>query len=167
MEELKQLVSDSHREKPDLSQGRVVYQQLCAKCHRLYGQGENIGPDLTGSNRSNLDYLVENIVDPSAIVQSNHRVSVVAMNDGRVLSGVIVTQNERTVSLQTQTELLSLDREQIEAIKLTSQSPMPEGQLETLTQLQIRNLFAYLMHPSQVALPANAGDTNRVHVSND
>ncbi len=158
MERLKALVSDSQQEKPDLSQGRLVYQQLCAKCHRLYGQGENIGPDLTGSNRSNLDYLVENVVDPSAIVQSNYRVSVVAMDDGRVLSGVIVTQNERTVSLQTQTELLVLDREQIEAINQTSQSPMPEGQMETLTQPQIRNLFAYLMHPSQVALPSSANN---------
>ncbi len=158
MERLKALVIDSQQEKPDLSLGRLVYQQLCAKCHRLYGQGENIGPDLTGSNRSNLDYLVENVVDPSAIVQSNYRVSVVEMDDGRVLSGVIVTQNERTVSLQTQTELLVLDRDQIEAINQTSQSPMPEGQMETLTQPQIRNLFAYLMHPSQVALPNNTGN---------
>ncbi len=152
MRRIKELVGSTSAE-IDLAQGRLVFQQLCANCHRLYGQGAEIGPDLTGSNRSNLDYLVENIVDPSAVVQSNYRMSVIAMNDGRVLSGVIVTQNERTVTLQTQTERLALDREQIEQIKPTDLSPMPEGQLETLNEAQIRNLFGYLKHPSQVALP--------------
>lgn len=141
----------------DLGAGRVVYQNLCGKCHKLYGEGQTIGPDLTGSNRNNLDYLIENIIDPSAVVSKDYRVSLVRMDDGRVINGVIVSRNERTLQLQTQTELMVIDQEEVEEIKLTSQSPMPEGQLENLTDAQVRDLFGYLMHPVQVDLPRGEG----------
>lgn len=138
----------------DLPAGRVVYQNLCGKCHKLYGEGQSIGPDLTGSNRNNLDYLIENMLDPSAVVSKDYRVSLIRMDDGRVLNGVIVSRNERILRVQTQTELLVIDQDEVEEIKLTTQSPMPEGQLENLTDRQIRDLFGYLMHPVQVDLPS-------------
>jgi len=153
MEKLKQTLTSSDNAVVDLSKGRVVFAELCGKCHRMYGEGQKIGPDLTGSDRKNIDYLIENIVDPSAVVSKDYRVSVVMLSDGRVLNGVIVSTNKRTTSLQTQTELLVLENEDIEETKQTGQSPMPEGQLETLTPEQVKNLFAYLRHPSQVALP--------------
>jgi len=153
MEKLRQMLKSSDNAVVDLSKGRVVFAELCGKCHRMYGEGQKIGPDLTGSDRKNLDYLIENIVDPSAVVSKDYRVSVVMMSDGRVLNGVIVSTNKRTTSLQTQTELLVLENEDIEETKQTGQSPMPEGQLETLSTEQVKNLFAYLRHPSQVALP--------------
>jgi putative membrane-bound dehydrogenase-like protein len=142
----------------DLPAGRVVYQNLCGKCHKLYGEGQTIGPDLTGSNRNNLDYLIENVIDPSAVVSKDYRVSLLKMDDGRVLNGVVVARNDRVIRLQTQTELLVIDQDEVEEIRLTAQSPMPEGQLENLSEKQIRDLFAYLMHPVQVQLPAGAGD---------
>lgn len=142
----------------DLSAGRVVYKDLCGKCHQLYGEGQSIGPNLTGSNRNNLDYLIENVLDPSAVVSKDYRVSLIRMDDGRVLNGVIVSGNERTLQVQTQTELLVIDREAVEEIKLTTQSPMPEGQLENLTDAQVRDLFGYLMHPVQVELPSRQSE---------
>ncbi len=155
MASLKQLLtSDTDSAAIDLSAGRAIYQELCGKCHKLYGEGQAIGPDLTGSNRSNLDYLIENVIDPSAVVSKDYRVSLLMMSDGRVLNGVIMSQNERTVQLQTQTELVVIDKQEIDEVKLTPQSPMPDGQLENLTAEQTRNLFAYLMHPVQVPLPA-------------
>lgn len=153
MDQLKTLVTDADAPPADLSAGRALYNQLCAKCHRLYGEGEPIGPDLTGSNRNNLDYLVENIVDPSAVVDKDYRVSILQMADGRVLNGVIVSRSEQTLRLQTQNELLVVKQDDVEAIKLTGQSPMPEGQLDALSDQQIRDLLAYLMHPVQVPLP--------------
>lgn len=153
MEKLRKLLAEQDPQSVNLSKGRAVFAELCGKCHRMYGEGQKIGPDLTGSNRSNLDYLVENIMDPSAVVQADYRVSVLMMEDGRILNGVVVSKNDRTLSLQTQNELLVIEREAIEEIKLTSQSPMPEGQLEQLSAAQIRDLFGYLRHPSQVELP--------------
>jgi len=152
---LRQSIEDPTAPVADLGNGRVVYNQLCAKCHRMYGDGEAIGPDLTGSDRANLDYLVENIIDPSAIVPANYRVSVLIIDDGRVLNGTIISRNEKTLTLQTQTDRIIVPLESIEAERLTDQSPMPEGQLDALSAQQIRDLFAYLRHPSQVALPKN------------
>jgi putative heme-binding domain-containing protein len=153
MVSLKQKLQAVDSKSANLSEGRMTYQNLCGKCHKLYGDGQTIGPDLTGSNRNNLDYLIENVIDPSAVVSKDYRVSLLRMDDGRLLNGVIVSRNERTLQLQTQTELLVIDQDEIEEIKLTSQSPMPEGQLENLTDTQVRHLFAYLMHPVQVDLP--------------
>ena len=83
--------------------------RLCASCHTLYGHGGEIGPDLTGSGRDNLDYLLENIVDPSATVNADFRMVVVAMDDGRVLNGLVRSRTDRTLTLQTQTEALVLE----------------------------------------------------------
>ena len=69
--------------------GADAFNKTCASCHTLYGQGGEVGPDLTGSGRDNLDYLLENIVDPSATVNADFRMVVVAMDDGRVLNGIV------------------------------------------------------------------------------
>ena len=151
IEELKRELSASTSGDP--SQGRVLFQKLCKNCHRLYGDGEMIGPDLTGGNRSNLDYLLHNIVDPSNVVDKDYRMQIILMDDGRTLNGLLVDQNPRTVTIQTATERLSVDRELIESIKTTNLSPMPDGLLDSLDLEDIKNLFAYLQHSTQVALP--------------
>jgi len=156
MAQLKARLTPDVLQHADLSQGRLQYNALCGKCHRLYGEGQLIGPDLTGSNRSNLDYLLENIIDPSAVVNKDFRMSVLALADGRILNGVIVAQTDRTLTLQSLTEKVTLDKKEIEEIQATLQSPMPEGQFDKLTPEQIRDLIAYLMHPGQVPLPAGA-----------
>ena len=96
--------------------------------------GGEIGPDLTGSGRDNLDYLLENIVDPSATVSADFRMVVVAMNDGRVLNGLVKAESPRTVTLQTQTEAIVLDRSEIESQHPSSASLMPDGLLDTLSR---------------------------------
>ena len=138
----------------DLGQGRAVFNRVCASCHRLFGQGGEIGPDLTGSGRSNIDYLLENLVDPGASVSADFRMVVVAMNDGRVLNGMVKTESGRTITLQTQTEALTLDRSDIETLKPSSSSLMPDGLLDSLKPDEILNLIGYLAHPTQVPLPA-------------
>ena len=133
--------------------GRAVFQTTCANCHRLFGAGGTIAPDLTGSGRHNLDYLLENIVDPSAVVNKDFRMSVLRMADGRMLNGLVMSQDDERVVLQTAKEKLTLMRNEIDEIKLTTLSPMPEGILQPLKPDQIRDLMAYLMSPSQVDLP--------------
>ena len=139
--------------KANLSAGRGMFQKTCANCHVLYGVGRKLGPDITGSNRKNLDYLLENVVDPSASVGADFRAITVVLENGRVLTGVISEQNERTLTLQTALEPVTLDRKQIEEIKQTNLSVMPDGLLQNLTAEQIRDLVGYLMSTEQVALP--------------
>ncbi|MDZ4286901.1 MAG: PVC-type heme-binding CxxCH protein [Prosthecobacter sp.] len=138
--------------KADLRQGRMLF-QICSACHILYGQGGKIGPDLTGSGRANLDYLLENIVDPSGVVSADFRMSIITLKDGRVLSGVIGATTGQTLTLRTLTEVLTLDRAEITKQETSAISMMPEGLVLAFQPDQIRNLIAYLMHPTQVPLP--------------
>ncbi len=138
----------------DKSQGRSVFNATCASCHTLYGEGGKVGPDLTGSGRANLDYLLENLVDPSAVVTADFRMSIVELKDGRVLNGLVGDKTERTLTLKTSTESLTLERSEIVTSRESSLSLMPEGILDGLSIEQVRNLVAYLMHPSQVPMPA-------------
>ena len=150
--QLKQALDRQTLGQADLSRGRVVYDRICSSCHKLHGSGGEIGPDLTGGGRDNLDYLLENIVDPGATVSADFRMVVVAMRDGRVLNGLVKAQTPRTVRLQTQSEALILERSEIEALRPSSASLMPDGLLETLSSAEIRDLIAYLAHPTQVPL---------------
>ena len=153
MDQLRTELSGEVIAKSDLRAGRALFQKTCASCHVLYGAGIKIGPDLTGSNRKNLDYLLENIVDPSASVGADFRALIVLLKDGRVVTGVTTASSERTLTLQTATEPVTLDREEIESSKQSKTSLMPDGLLQNLTSVQIRDLIGYLMSTDQVPLP--------------
>jgi putative heme-binding domain-containing protein len=139
--------------KADKSKGRLMFTAACGACHKMYGQGGAIGPELTGSDRRNLKYLLENILDPSAVVPADFRVSIFHLKDGRTLSGVVPEQTERTLTIQTPAERLTLERTQIVKQELMSQSLMPEGLLATLGEENVLNLIAYLMGEGQVEMP--------------
>ncbi|MFG0335836.1 MAG: PVC-type heme-binding CxxCH protein [Maioricimonas sp. JB049] len=150
---LREVLTDDALSAGDRSRGRRLFQDQCAKCHRLFGTGGSTAPDLTGAQWTNLNYLLENIVDPSATVSENYRMSVVLLVDGRVLNGVVTNETDRTITLQTPQEAMTIPLETIEERRQTDLSLMPEGQLDRLDVEDIRDLFAYLMSPSQVALP--------------
>jgi putative membrane-bound dehydrogenase-like protein len=136
----------------DRSRGRRVFDRQCASCHVLFGVGRKLGPDLTGSQRRSLDYLLENLLDPSALVAADFRASTVVMADGRSLQGVVTQTTDRTITLQTKDQDLVLDRREIDEVIATSQSLMPEGMLETLPADEARDLIAYLMAEHQVPI---------------
>jgi putative membrane-bound dehydrogenase-like protein len=136
----------------DPRKGRVIFNTACANCHKLYGQGGTIGPDLTGSNRSDLDYLLSNLIDPAAEVGRDFRLSVVRTKDERVITGIIVERTPARVTIQTDKEKLVLSPDDVDTVKDSPLSIMPEGQLDALTREQIRDLFAYLTGKTQVPL---------------
>jgi putative membrane-bound dehydrogenase-like protein len=137
----------------NLGNGRALYAAVCGACHVMYGEGGKIGPDLTGSGRANLDYLLENIVDPGAVVSADYRMSLVTLEDGRALSGVIAGKDERTLTLRTLAETMTIDQKEVVKIDTSPMSMMPEGLLLAFPPEQVRDLIAYLMHPVQVPLP--------------
>ena len=152
MNRLKSQLSADTLTSANLSAGRAMFQKTCANCHVLYGVGRKVGPDLTGSNRKNIDYLLENIVDPSASVGADFRVRIITLEDGRVLSGVVSEQNERTLTLETPQGQVTVDRKEIEETQQSTNSLMPDGQLQNLTAEEIRDLIGYLMSTNQVPL---------------
>jgi putative heme-binding domain-containing protein len=139
--------------KADKSKGRLMFTAVCSACHKMYGQGGAIGPELTGSDRRNLKYLLENILDPNAVVPADFRVSIFHLKDGRTLTGVIPEQTERTLTIQTPAERLTIERTQIVKQEQMAQSLMPEGLLAALGEENVLNLIAYLMGEGQVEMP--------------
>jgi putative membrane-bound dehydrogenase-like protein len=141
----------------DLSQGRQLFAQTCAACHILYGEGGKIGPDLTGSGRSNLDYVLDNVVDPSAVVSADYRMTIIDVKDGRTLNGIITQQNAKTITLRELAQETVLERAEIDRQRSSPLSMMPEGLLQAMNDAQIRDLVGYLMSPKQVPLPEPPG----------
>ena len=154
MDRYKSLLTPEALKAADPSRGRLVFQRTCSQCHRLYDTGGDVGPDLTGSDRANLDYLLGNILDPSATVAKEFTVTTVATTDGRVISGILREQTEKTLVLQTPNEKVIVAREDVEAIKPSNTSMMPEGLLDKLTPEEVRDLVAYLATKAQVPLRA-------------
>jgi putative heme-binding domain-containing protein len=140
--------------KEDLVAGRSLFQRVCASCHKLYGEGGELGPDLTGSGRSDLGYLLENVVAPNAVVAADYRMTVVETKDGRILNGLLRSPNPGTITLLTAAGPLTLARDDVGRIETQSGSMMPEGLLDGMTPEERRDLVAYLRHPTQVTLPA-------------
>jgi putative membrane-bound dehydrogenase-like protein len=128
----------------DPDRGHALFGRMCGQCHKLFGQGGDVGPDLTGSDRSNADYILENVLDPSASVGRDYTLTTVATADGRLIAGIVREQTPSSLVIQTASERITVPREDVEAIKPSNASMMPEGQLDPLTPQEIRDLFAYL-----------------------
>lgn len=139
--------------KANLSKGRVLFSAICGSCHILYGEGGKVGPDLTGSGRANLDYLLENIIDPSGVVSADFRMNIISLKDGRVLTGTIVGQTAQTITLRMLAQETTIERSEIAKQEVSSMSMMPEGLVLAFQPDQVRDLIAYLMNPQQVPLP--------------
>jgi putative heme-binding domain-containing protein len=132
-------------DKGNASRGRVVFQQSCAGCHRLFNEGERIGPELTQSERGNLDFLLTSLVDPSSLIRKEYQARTLATNDGRVLTGLVLDENDRTITLvDSQKQRTIIPVANIEATRPADVSLMPEGLLDTLKDEQIRDLIRYL-----------------------
>jgi len=132
-------------QKGDLANGKVVFEKSCASCHKLKGNGGAIGPDLTGAQRDNIDYLLENIIDPSAVLSADYRVTQVALKDGRVFNGIVLTRTDQAITLQLEKEKMTIRRSDIERETPSTQSLMADGLLTNLSEKEVVDLFRYLM----------------------
>ncbi|MCB1234769.1 MAG: c-type cytochrome, partial [Verrucomicrobiae bacterium] len=137
----------------DLGAGRALFNATCFACHTLFGEGNRIGPDITGGNRGNLDFLLENILDPSAVVGSDYQLTVFTMKDGRVVSGMRRSENDNAVRVaMVGAEEQLLPKADIAKREPVPMSMMPEGILAPFNDTQVRDLIGYLQSPTQVRL---------------
>jgi putative membrane-bound dehydrogenase-like protein len=153
MNHLKKLLTADVLTNGDQLKGNELFKKICASCHRLHGEGGKIGPDLTGSQRKNLEYVVQNLVDPNALVGKDYQMTVIQTSAGRTLSGIVISENEKTLTIQTPTDQVILPVNDIEERKKQSISMMPEGMLDKLKEEEIINLVAYLQGDYQIVLP--------------
>ncbi|HWE97780.1 MAG TPA: c-type cytochrome [Tepidisphaeraceae bacterium] len=136
--------------KADAGHGRAVFNKTCAACHTLFDAGGKVGPDLTGSQRANLDYVLENVVDPSAVVANEYLMTLIQTTDDRTINGIIKQESDASLTLRTTTEDVIVPKGEIKKRKTSPISMMPEGLLEGLGTADARDLIAYLASPYQV-----------------
>lgn len=126
--------------------GHAIFTKKCGVCHTLFGEGGKTGPDLTGYERTNLDFLATAVADPSAAIREEFTSFAVVTSDGRTLTGLIDGQDKRTVTLRgADNRTVLLNRDDIEELQALPISLMPENQLNDLPEQGVRDLFAYLM----------------------
>jgi putative membrane-bound dehydrogenase-like protein len=150
----RKLLASQPSEPPNASLGRAVFGKTCQQCHTLYGVGNTIGPNLTGANRSDPEYLLSNIVDPSAVIAKEYQATVVTTTDGRVITGIVSAENDKSVTLRTATDTIIVPKQEIDERTLSPVSMMPEDQLKQFSPHEILSLFAYLRGKEQVPMLA-------------
>ena len=129
----------------DALRGHEIFKKTCAICHRLFDEGAQIGPDLTHINRKDRDYLLVNIVDPSAVIRKEFLNYNLETTDGRFLNGLIAEQTaDRITLLAANNERTTVSREQIKTLQESPVSLMPENLLTALKPQELRDLFSYL-----------------------
>jgi putative heme-binding domain-containing protein len=125
--------------------GKAIFERQCARCHTLFGKGGKVAPDLTTYRRDDLDNMLLNIVNPSAEIREGYSTSILATTEGRVLSGIVIEQDKNVVVLRGDDgKEAAIARDEIEAMKTSPKSIMPEGLLKGLNDQEVRDLFAYL-----------------------
>jgi putative membrane-bound dehydrogenase-like protein len=153
---LKAIVASTRLAPADPSHGRFLFVKTCAQCHTLFGSGGQLAPDITGANRSDLNYVLENVVDPNALVPVDYQAWILDTKDGRTIVGVLKKQEDKAVTIVTNTETITVPRNEIDQLRISKLSMMPEGLLDTFPENDIRDLIAYVRSPSQVPLAASA-----------
>ena len=150
----KTLLTDDALERANASTGRVLFSRTCAPCHKMYNEGGTLGPDITGSNRANVDYLLSNVLNPSGEIQDDYKMVVITSRDGRTYAGNVVSENERQVTLRiVGQDAVVINKSDIQSREATSTSMMPLGLFDALTDKEVLDLVAYLRTNTQVKLP--------------
>jgi putative membrane-bound dehydrogenase-like protein len=133
--------------KGNVGHGAALFKQHCANCHTIFGAGGKVGPDLTSADRSNTQFLADNIVDPSRVIRPEFLAFVCVTKDGRTLTGLVTDETANTLTIVDEKTKTTLRRDEIDDIKVSDKSLMPEGLLDPLDDQQIRDLFAYVQQP--------------------
>ncbi|WP_367872194.1 PVC-type heme-binding CxxCH protein [Luteolibacter sp. Populi] len=123
--------------------GRAIFERTCAACHTLFGAGGKIGPELPGSF-GDVDYLLQNILDPDAVIGKDYQQTFIATKDGKLVAGVVAAEDASSVTLRTLAETVTVPKDSIAKRELSPQSMMPAGLLGTLEEPEVRDLFLYL-----------------------
>ena len=153
MAQYKSKILSPAMKKADASRGRAVYQRTCAACHIMYGEGGKIGPELTGSNRADTDYILLNILDPNFDVPEGYRMVTITGKDGRVYAGNVTEEDGAKVILTMVGQTSVISKADIKTRLVSKISLMPEGLLLTLKDKEFLDLIKYLRTEKQVQLP--------------
>jgi putative heme-binding domain-containing protein len=134
----------------DAVRGKALFAKHCGVCHKLFGDGGSVGPDLTNTSRTDTAALLANIVDPGAVVRAEYVQYAVRTADDVVRTGIIADQDGASVTLvDAKGEKMRIARDRIDSLRELTVSLMPEKLLDALTLQERRDLFRYLQSPGK------------------
>ncbi len=140
----KKLYSEAPLWAYDAGKGREVFTKVCSTCHAYGGGDPRIGPDLGGTWRNGIDYFLENISDPNAVIGEDFQLTIITKKDSNVLAGAVEKESATTVGLRTLTESVSVAKADIKSREKLQQSLMPPGLLESLSEREALELLKFL-----------------------
>lgn len=136
--------------KGDAATGKEVFKKQCAKCHMHSGEGQKIGPDLTGMAVHPKHELLIHILDPSRSVEGNFRMYTVALADGRVLTGMLAGESKTAIEIiDTEAKRHAIPRDDIEELVASKKSVMPEGFEKQVKPAELNDLLEFLTQRGQ------------------
>jgi putative heme-binding domain-containing protein len=139
------LLNETAMSRANLQNGRAVFLRTCGACHKMFGEGGTLGPELTGSNRTNLNYLLLNVLEPNAEVSDAYKMVVVTTRDGRTYAGNVITETARQISLRlVGRDHVVINKSDVQSREATAVSMMPPGLFDALTDSEVVDLVAFL-----------------------
>jgi putative membrane-bound dehydrogenase-like protein len=143
--EMRRIANDLRAGSGDPARGKALFAKYCATCHKLFGEGNEVGPDLTGVARDDTTALLANIVDPGAVIRVPFLQYAVVTRGGRVVVGHLTAQDNAALTMvDSQGKRTTVSRAEIEELRELPTSIMPEDLLKPLDPQAIRDLFRYL-----------------------
>jgi putative membrane-bound dehydrogenase-like protein len=139
--------------KADTANGRAIFDRTCAACHKLFGEGAAIGPELTGGERGSIDHWLDNILDPNALIGQGYALHLIEKSDGSSVTGMLAAENDEELLLRMVGLETRVPRKDVKSNKPLGVSMMPEGLLNGMSDTEVRDLIGYLMAPAQVKKP--------------
>ena len=125
--------------------GHVIFKKVCAQCHKIYGEGAEVGPDVTANGRASFEQILSNVLDPSLVIGNAYQARLLQTSDGRTLTGLLVEETPERVVLKVQGgKLETIPRSEIEGFKVSTTSMMPEQLEKQITPQELADLFAFI-----------------------
>lgn len=129
----------------DAHQGREIFKKVCGQCHKMHGQGQEVGPDITVNGRASFEQLLSNVFDPSLVIGASYQARTLVTADGQILTGLLVEESEQRVVLKVQGgKLETVARGDVEQLVVSKLSLMPEDLEKQLKPQELADLFAYI-----------------------
>ena len=129
----------------DPHRGKEVFHKVCGQCHRIFGEGQEVGPDITLNGRNSYDQLLSNVFDPSLVIGAAYQARTVVTESGRVVTGLVAEESDQRIVLKVQggkQEIIPTS--DIDEMKISELSLMPEDLEKTLKPREIVDLFAFI-----------------------
>jgi len=148
----RKLLTVENLQRADAIKGKVIFKKACGACHQMYGEGGILGPELTGSNRTNTDYLLSNILEPSSDIQDDYKMVIVTTRDGRTYLGNVAGDTDRELVLKVVgQDRVTINKSDIQSREDTPNSMMPPGLINTMNDQEVLDLVAYLKTQKELA----------------